>query len=60
MYFVLVAKNHQKFRSRYLVREFFFTYIFKDINHGLQSSYIEEKLFLAASLNYGCGYLLLL
>ena len=28
IYSVLVAKNHQKIRSRYLVHEFFFTDIF--------------------------------
>ena len=31
---VLVAKNHQRIRSRCLVHEFSFTDIFNDINHG--------------------------
>ena len=32
---------------------------FDDIN-CLQSSYVKEKLFVAASILYGCGYLFLL
>ena len=48
-YSLLVAKDHEKILSRCLVLEF-----------SLQGSYIEEKLFVAASVLFECDYLLLL
>ena len=45
---VLVAKNQKKILSRSFYRSW------------LMSSYIEEKLFVAASVLYGCGCLFLL
>ena len=60
IYSLIMAKNHRKIRSRCLVHEFSFKDVFNDINHSLQSSYIEEKFSIAASVLYGCGYLWLL
>ena len=42
-YSVLVAKNHQKFRSNCLVHEFSFTDIFIDINHGYSSAILKKN-----------------
>ena len=42
---MLVAKNHQKIRSRYLVHEFSYPDFFNDIKLWLQRSYIEETIF---------------
>ena len=42
-YSVLVAKNHQKIRSRCLVHEFFFTDIFSDINHGYRAALLKKN-----------------
>ena len=52
IYSVLVAKNHQKVRSRCLDHEFSFTYIFEWYYSWLQSSFIEEKFFVGASVLY--------
>ena len=60
IYSVLVAKNHQKVRSRCLDHEFSFTYIFEWYYSWLQSSFIEEKIFVGTSVLYNWGYLLLL
>ena len=54
IYFMLVAKNHHKIRSRCLVHEFYFEIFFNDINHGYKAA------FVAAFVLYGCGFLLLL
>ena len=60
IYSLLVSKNHLNIRSRSLVHEFSFTNIFYRYKSWLQSSYIKEKFFVAASILYGCGYLFLL
>ena len=45
-YSVLLANNHQKFRSRYLVHEVFPSYtFFNDINHGYRAA-ISTKNYL--------------
>ena len=54
--FVPVTKNHQKYRSRCLVHEIFLTNIFIIVT---EQPY-QRKIILAASVLYGCGYLLLL
>ena len=38
IYFVIMAKNHQKIRSRCLDHEFSFKDIFKDIRHGYKAA----------------------
>ena len=43
IYSVLLAKNHQKIRSRCLVHEFFFTDIFNDINHGYRAAFLKKS-----------------
>ena len=43
VYSVLVAKNHQKIRSRCLVHEFSFTDIFNDINHGYRAAILKKN-----------------
>ena len=43
IYSVLVAKNHQKIRSRCLVYEFFFTDIFSDINRGYRAALLKKN-----------------
>ena len=43
-YSVLLAKNHQKSRSRCLVQEFSFTDIFQKYLLWLQSNYIEKNI----------------
>ena len=40
---VLVSKNHRNIRSRCLVHEFFFTYIFNDINHGYKAVILKKN-----------------
>ena len=60
IYSVLVAKNHQKIRSRYLVHEFSYPDFFNDINYGYGGAILKKKTFVAASVLHGCGYLLLL
>ena len=42
IYSVLVAKNHQKIRSRCLVHELSFTDIFNDINHGYRAALLKK------------------
>ena len=42
---MLVAKNHQKFRSRCLVREFSFTDVFNDINHSYRVATLKKNSF---------------
>ena len=42
IYSLLVAKNHQKIRSRCLVHEFSFTDIFNDINHGYKAALLKK------------------
>ena len=58
IYFMLVAKNHCKFRSRCLIHEFSFTDIFNDINHGYKTALFKKKKFVAAFVLYGCGFFL--
>ena len=43
IYSALVAKNHQKIRSRCLVYEFFFTDIFSDINRGYRAALLKKN-----------------
>ena len=43
IYSVLVAKNHQKFRSRCLIHECSFTDIFNDIKHGYRAPILKEN-----------------
>ena len=57
---MLVAKNHQKIRSRYLVHEFSYPDFFNDINYGYRGAILKKHFFVAASVLHGCGYLLLL
>ena len=40
---VLVAKNHQKIRSRCLVHEFSFTDMINDINHGHRLAILKKN-----------------
>ena len=42
IYSALVAKNHQKIWSRYLVHEFFLTDIFNDSNHGYRAALLKK------------------
>ena len=42
-YSVLVAKNHQKIRSRRLVHKFSFKYIFNDIKHGYRIAVLKKN-----------------
>ena len=42
---MLVAKNHQKFRSRCLVDEFSLTDLFNDINHLYRADLLKKKYF---------------
>ena len=43
IYSVLMAKNHQKIRSKCLVHEFFFTDIFNDVNHGYRAALLKKN-----------------
>ena len=43
IYSVLVAKNHQKIRSRCLVHELFFTDISNNINHGYRVALLKKN-----------------
>ena len=60
IYSVPVTKNHRNIQSRCLVHAFSFTDIFQRYWSWLQSNYIKEKVFVAASIIYGCGSLFLL
>ena len=60
IYSLIMITNHQKIRSRCLVHEFSIKDFFNDINHGYKAAILKKKLFMAASVLYGCGYLLLL
>ena len=60
IYFVLLTKNHRDIQTRCLVYEFSFTDVFDGINHGYRATILKKKIFLAASILYGCGYLFLL
>ena len=60
IYSVPVTKSPQNIRSRCLVNEFSLTDIFQRYQSWLQSRYIEEKFFMAASVLYDCGYSFLL
>ena len=42
-YSVVVAKNHKKIRSRCLIHEFSFTYIFNDINNGYRAAILKKN-----------------
>ena len=55
-----MTNNHQKVRSTCLVHEFFFTDIFNNITHGPRAVILKKYIFVAASVLYGRGYLLLL
>ena len=43
IYSVLVAKNHQKFLSTYLVHECSFTNIFNNINDGYKAAILKKN-----------------
>ena len=43
IYFVLVAKNHQKIRPRCVVHEFSFAGIFNNINHDYRASILKKN-----------------
>ena len=43
IYSALLAKNHQKFRSGFLVHEFSFTDIFNNINHGCRAAILKKN-----------------
>ena len=43
IYSVLMAKNHQKIRSRCLINEFSFTDIFSDSNHGQRAAIVKKN-----------------
>ena len=43
IYFVLVAKNHQRIRSRCLVHEFPSQILFNDINHGYTATILKKN-----------------
>ena len=59
-YSVAVTKNHQNTRTRCLVHEFPFTYIFLTILIMVTEQLYWRKNFIAASVWYSCGYLFLL
>ena len=42
IYYVLVAKNHQKIQSRCLVHEFSFTELFKRYNHSYIAAILKK------------------
>ena len=43
IYYVLVAKNHQKIRSGCLVQEFFFVDVFYSVNHGYRAATLKKN-----------------
>ena len=43
IYSVLVAKNHQKIRSRCLVHEFFYPDFFNDIKYGYRGAILKKN-----------------
>ena len=47
---MLVAKNHQKIRSRCSVHEFSFTDIFNNINHGYKAALLKKNYLWLLSL----------
>ena len=49
---MLVAKNHQKIRSRYLVHEFSYPDFFNDINYGYRGAILKKQFFVAAYCYY--------
>ena len=51
IYFVLVAKNHQRIRSRCLIHEFPSQILFNDVNHGYTAT-ILKKNYVATSVLY--------
>ena len=43
IYYVLVAKNHEKIRSGCLFQEFLFADIFDDVNHGYRAAILKKN-----------------